>query len=255
MLVPRGRPKKITVPKTKTTLYHPLSKAPLKPGTVMDRWKVDEDWLIRKHGDTLADYLDIEPYELEFMQEWDRYFLPLHLSSELYFSPHYLAFVREKADWIVAKPQRAIEFSKSMAALHARAVIKDEHVKKALAILDDARARRKAKEDAGELGLEEGEEEKPVQQATLPKSEGAGCAKCGEFVLPGPSWLSCQGTVSAFLGTLFGNLTANKSGQDCPKPLWHDHCAAENGQEIGDKDNWKCNQCITNSLNQRLLSY
>ncbi|KAB5583361.1 hypothetical protein GE09DRAFT_298574 [Coniochaeta sp. 2T2.1] len=195
-LVPRGKPKKIIVPRTKTTLYHPFSKAPLEPGTVMDRWQVDEDWLIRKHSDTLADYMDIEPYELEFMQEWDRYFLPLHLSSEMYLPAHYLVFVRDKADWIVAKQHRSIEFSKSMAVLHARAVIKEEHITKALAILDEARARRKAKEDAGELEAEE----EPAQQATLQKSEGAGCARCGGFVLPGPNWLSCQGAVSAFLG-------------------------------------------------------
>lgn len=177
------------MPKTKTTLYHPLSKAPLQPGTEIDRYVADERWLIHKHRDTLGDFTDLEPAEIEFMQMWDSYFLPLHLSSELFLPRHYLAFAKEKADWIVAKQERAIEFGKHMAVLQIRGVIQDEHVVDVTAIIQEANERR----DDRAAKTEQAPEKQPEQP---PKRTENGCAKCGRFVERGPAWLKCVVEVS-----------------------------------------------------------
>jgi ribosomal protein L44E len=196
------------VPKTKTTLYHPLSKAPLQPGTQIDRYVADERWLIHKHRDTLGDYIDLEPAEIEFMQVWDSYFLPLHLSSELFLPPHYLAFTKEKADWIVEKRERAAEFGKHMAVMQIRGVIRDEHVVKLAAIIQEANERREEREKMGN-GAEKQPEPQPEQP---PKKTVNGCAKCGKFVERGPAWLKCVREVSfdlVLLTFLFLNNSAN----------------------------------------------
>ncbi|OIW27739.1 hypothetical protein CONLIGDRAFT_634088 [Coniochaeta ligniaria NRRL 30616] len=221
-LVPAGQPKKIIVPKTRTTLYHPLSKAPLEPGTEMDRFIADESWLIHKHRDTLGDFTDVDENEKEFMKVWDAYFLPLHISSELYLPPHYLAFAREKAPWIVAKISRAIEFSKHMSVLQIRGVINDSHMNKALSFIQAAREAREAREKAGEKV----EEQELVEQpAKTPKNAENVCARCEKFVERGPAWLCC-------------------SEPNCKKPLYHDFCATENTWPTNDRDNWKCNDCV-----------
>lgn len=196
-LVPRGQPRKITVPKTKTTLYHPLSKAPLEPGATLDRYVADERWLLQKHRDTLGDYTDLEPAEIEFMQMWDSYFLPLHLSSELFLPPHYIAFTKEKADWIVEKPHRGIEFGKQTACLQIRGVIQDEHVVAATAMIQEANERRVERErQEREAEKQAQPEEKQQLDKPRPGKTARGCAKCGKFVERGPAWLKCRGEVS-----------------------------------------------------------
>lgn len=192
--MPTGQPKKIIVPKTKTTLYHPLSKAPLVPGTIMDRFIADESWLIHKHRDTLGDFTDVDENEKEFMKMWDSYFLPLHLSSELFLPPHYLAFVKEKAAWMVAEEHRAIEFSKHMAVLQIRGVINDSHMNRALGFIQEAREAKEAKERAaaGNAGQDEPAEQPNAVQTIVDN----GCARCGKFVEKGPAWLCCSEPVS-----------------------------------------------------------
>jgi hypothetical protein len=193
-LAPKGHPRRITVPKTKTTLFHPLSKAPLEPGAQIDRYVADERWLIHKHRDTLGDYTDVDPREIEFMQMWDSYCLPLHLSSEMYLPPHYLAFTREKADWITENEARRIQFCHHMVTLHIRGVIQDEHVAAATAIIEEANERKEEREKAtaGGKQAEAGQQqrEQPVTRTD------SGCGKCGKFVERGPAFLMCSGMVS-----------------------------------------------------------
>src|SRR6187399_1989244 len=105
-------PKKIVIPDTKQPLYDPVSKAELEPGSNYRPPAPDETWIIQKHRDTLMDFLDVEPGEKEYMREWDAFILTKHLTSDQYLPRAFLAFVRLRAPWIIARPERAVEFGK-----------------------------------------------------------------------------------------------------------------------------------------------
>lgn len=167
------------MPHTKTTLYHPLSKTPLEPGTEIERYTADEDWLIKKHRDCLDDYTDVSDNEKEYLKRWDAYILPFHLTSELYLPPHFVRFAKENACWIVAKASRRIEFCYHFQTLAARGVIDEPHIKTAMGFLNEAVSKEP--------------EEEP---AVPPKRSVNGCARCGKFVQSGPAWLACTQRVS-----------------------------------------------------------
>lgn len=173
--------KKILVPKTKQPLFDPLSKVQLVPGTPVPQRPIDDAWLLLKHRDNLQDFIDLNPEEKEYLQEWDAFILKKHISSEQYLPRHFLSFVREKAAWIVGKQSRAEEFSKHVATLLARRVLPDSAIFEATQMLNDARARRKA-----------GEEDPP--QSEKRKVSGGCCNACGEPV-PVPAMLVCANKV------------------------------------------------------------
>jgi hypothetical protein len=178
--VPKGRPKKIIVPRTKTTLYHALSKAPLQPGTQLEPREIDESWLRQKHRDAIGDFTDLSLEEKEFIKEWDTFIQPNKISSPLYLPRAYLAFAKAKASWLVARQSRCNEFSKHSQFIYVTNVIDEATMRKGLDYLEEARRAQ-------------GPVEEPAEP---PKSRASGCARCGKFVSKGPAWLACTSPVS-----------------------------------------------------------
>ncbi|KAL2116915.1 hypothetical protein VTJ04DRAFT_9083 [Mycothermus thermophilus] len=213
--LPKHTRKKVLVPKTKQPLFDPLSKVQLIPGTPVPQHEVDDSWLLLKHRDNLQDFIDLDPAEKEYLQEWDAFILRKHLSSEQYLPRYFLQFVRDKAAWLVARRSRADEFSKHVAILLARRVLPDSAVLEATQLLNDARARRAA------AGLKEGEEADDRPPRT--KTTGGCCTKCGEPV-PVPSMVVC----------------ANKA---CTNRLYHDRCVENPEEAMAAGRRWKCKAC------------
>jgi hypothetical protein len=178
----------VLVPKSKQPLFDPLSKVQLMPGTPVPQHPIDDSWLLLKHRENLEDFIDLNPQEKEYLQEWDAFILRKHISSEHYLPRHFLRFVREKASWIVAKRSRTDEFSKHVAMLLARRILPDTAIFEATQILNDARLRQT--------------EEEPAQPPKK-KASGGCCTICNEPVAV-PAMLIC----------------ANKV---CPVSLHHEH--------------------------------
>jgi hypothetical protein len=164
-----------------------LSKVELVPGSLLEPQVVDESWLIQKHRDALGDFTDVEPHEKEYMKMWDSFILPLHLTSEKYLPRSFLAFVKDKASWLVAVPSRAREFSLHMQVLYTRSVIDKEHIQTALQYLDEARDKLRQ-----ELAEQAPAEEHPVSPGRKSRN---GCTVCGKTVSYGPAYLACTDTV------------------------------------------------------------
>jgi hypothetical protein len=144
---------------------------------------VDDTWLLRKHRDNLGDFLDVDPPEKEYMQEWDTYILPKHISSPQYLPRAFVGFVKEKAAWIVAKRSRAEEFSKHAAMLLAMRTISEKEIGEATQRINEARS---------QAPPEAVEEPKPKAKSA------SGCAACGEPV-PVSTMLICSKKVCPVL--------------------------------------------------------
>ncbi|KAL2265569.1 hypothetical protein VTJ83DRAFT_6669 [Remersonia thermophila] len=209
--------KKILVPKTKQPLFDPLSKVQLQPGQPIPQHEIDDSWLLLKHRDNLQDFIDLDPAEKEYLQEWDAFILRKHLSSEQYLPRHFLHFVRDRASWLVARRCRADEFSKHVAILLARRVLPEPAVLEATRLLNDARARRAA------LGLGEGEGDDADDRPPRTKATGGCCARCGKSV-PVPTMVVC----------------ANKA---CANRLYHDRCVDNPDEASAMGRRWKCKAC------------
>ncbi|KAL2018640.1 hypothetical protein VTK56DRAFT_543 [Thermocarpiscus australiensis] len=200
--------KKVLVPKTKQPLFDPLSKVQLVPGTPIPQHEIDDSWLLLKHRDNLQDFIDLNPEEKEYLQEWDAFILRKHISSEHYLPRNFLRFVREKASWIVAKPSRAEEFSKHVSTLLARRVLPEAAIFEATQMLNDARSRKT--------------DDEPAQSPKKTISGGC-CTACGEPV-PVPAMLVC----------------ANKQ---CTNRLYHDICVDNTEEAVAKGRHWKCKAC------------
>ena len=168
--VPRRPKRKVLVPNIKQPLFDPLSKAQLVPGTEIRQLPVDDEWLILKHRDTLQDFTDVEESEKDYMKEWDAFILQRHLSSEAYLGRAFLAFVKEKANWIIARQTRAEEFSKHVAVLLARQAIDDMTLQDATTRLNEART-------AKATAVPEPPKPEPPKQR-----DPSDCAVCGQLV-------------------------------------------------------------------------
>ncbi|KAK4455608.1 hypothetical protein QBC34DRAFT_71115 [Podospora aff. communis PSN243] len=207
-LAPRRSKKKVYVPNIKQPLFDPRSKVRLVPGTEVRQLPVDDSWLLRKHRDNLGDFLDVDPHEKEYMQEWDTYILPKHISSPQYLPRAFVGFVKEKAAWIVATRSRAHEFSKHAATLLAMRTISEKEIGEATQRINEARA---------QAPPEGAEEPKPK-----PKS-ASGCVACGEPV-PVSTMLICS----------------NKS---CKHRLYHTRCVENPDAAAAKGKKWVCKAC------------
>ncbi|KAL1883031.1 hypothetical protein VTK73DRAFT_106 [Phialemonium thermophilum] len=205
----RNRGKTYLVPHIKQPLYHPLSKVRLEPGSEIRPYIADDSWLVHKHSSTLQEFVDVEVDEKEYIKVWDEFIAKHRISSDQYFPRAFLGFVRDKADWIIAKPSRAEEFSKHILVLYTRGSIDEILMHTAMEILEKAKA-------------EQSEEE--LTDSPKEKSN-SGCAVCGQLV-SGPSLLTC-------------------SELKCRTPLYHDKCVKDPQIPIENRDFWKCNNCAT----------
>ncbi|KAK0626161.1 hypothetical protein B0T14DRAFT_94984 [Immersiella caudata] len=207
-LAPRRSKKKVYVPNTKQPLYDPRSKVRLVPGTEVRQLPVDDAWLLRKHRDNLGDFTDVDPPEKEYMQEWDTFILPKHISSPQYLPRAFLGFVREKAAWIVAKRSRAEEFSTHSALLLAMRKISEDEILEATQRINEARSQAPQE----------------VVEAPKPKAKSAsGCVACGEPV-PVSRMLVCA-----------------KKG--CKNRLYHTKCVENPEEAVAKGKQWVCKTC------------
>lgn len=179
------------VPKTTQPLYHPISKATLKPGDEVPTTKPDSSWLIQKHRDSITDFSDVTAAEREFIWKWDDYILKQNITSSVYLPRAWLGFVRQSAEWLVAKEDRMREFGKHASVLLARDVLTDNVIADAFAIIDNMRARQYESKIA---------ETKEKQSTASPKSTDVrmgsnGCAVC-RLPVRGPRLLVCSNKVT-----------------------------------------------------------
>lgn len=125
------------------------------------------------------------------MQEWDQFMLTKRISSNIYFPPAWLSFVKLKVDWLLSSPTRMIEFGKHISYLLARSSLDHNTVQEALEHIATRRAT---------LGKTNGDrttstEKEPPLGPHIRKSAG-GCQVCGLTVL-GPRLLLCANQVSS----------------------------------------------------------
>ncbi|KAH8897841.1 hypothetical protein GQ53DRAFT_778089 [Thozetella sp. PMI_491] len=202
-------PKKVVVPSIKHPLFDPVSKVRLEPGSEYRPLVADDSWIIQKHRDTLMDFLDVEPGEKEYMREWDAYILQKHLTTDKYLPRAFLAFVRNKASWIIAEPHRAVEFGKHAAMLLARNAITEATYHDAHVTISEARAKPSTQEVPAQ-----------AEGSKTPPRGPDRCTVCKEMV-PMPAMLVC----------------ANKI---CAHRLYHKSCV---GEKVERGQKWLCVAC------------
>ncbi|KAK6226338.1 hypothetical protein QIS74_02385 [Colletotrichum tabaci] len=224
---PAQAPSKLIIPDIGQPLYDPITRAELQPGTEYRKPEASHEWLIQWHRDALADFSDVPPDEMEYMQEWDKFMLAKRITSNIYFSPAWLSFVKIKSDWLLSSPSRMLEFGKHLTYLLVRGSLDHETVEEALKHIAACRKR---------LGMENGKHpaaapKEPPQGPHVRKSAG-GCQVCGLVVL-GPRLLLC-------------------ANSDCAKRLYHSDCIRENAKMNVEDPDWVCNQCFDTQVAEHI---
>ncbi|CAI0646811.1 unnamed protein product [Colletotrichum noveboracense] len=210
---------KLIIPDIKQTLYDPITRATLDPGSEYRKPEPSDQWLIQWHRDALADFSDVPPDEREYMQEWDKFMLTKRISSNIYFPRAWLSFVKLKADWLLSSQNRMVEFGKHFTYLLARSSLDHATVEEALEHISVCRDK---------LGVQNGNSTtpKPKESPKGPhiRKSAAGCQVCGLAVL-GPRLLLC-------------------SNEECGKRLYHSDCISENAKKDVEAPDWLCNECV-----------
>lgn len=185
--------KQVLVPKTSRPLFHPISKAVLKPGEPVPKLEPDPSWLISKHRENIGDFMDVTPSEKEFMFEWDGYILKQNITSSAYLPRAWYNFVQQKAAWLVAKDERMHEFGKHASVLVARNVLTDDALKRALDQISQARSLRTMDVANAILPAETEQAASPSKATKVGKSSN-GCTVC-QLPVRGPRLLVCANKV------------------------------------------------------------
>ncbi|KAJ0368621.1 hypothetical protein COL154_002457 [Colletotrichum chrysophilum] len=166
---------KLIIPDIKQTLYDPVTRATLDPGSEYRKPEPSDQWLIQWHRDALADFSDVPPDEREYMQEWDKFMLTKRISSNIYFPRAWLSFVKLKADWLLSSQNRMVEFGKHFTYLLARSSLDHATVEEALEHISVCRDK---------LGVQNGNSTtpKPKESPKGPhiRKSAAGCQECGK---------------------------------------------------------------------------
>lgn len=188
----------VLAPNTSTPLFHPISKATIKPGQKVPIIKPDSTWLLQKHRAAIAEFSDVTLPEREYIWEWDEYILQHNLTASVYFPKAWLGFVQEKADWLVEKPHRMIEFGKHSCVLMVRDLLNDAVFKDAFTFINGARSRLAAKkiqtrEDLKDSGQTSSSPPSPPKYGE-PMKGVSGCKICG-LPVNGPRQLICTNRV------------------------------------------------------------
>lgn len=170
------------MPSTKQPLFDPLSKAILQPGTEIHQPVADDTWLIQKHRDTVQDFFDVDEAEKEYIKEWDAYLIKKQINSDAYLPRAFLAFVKEKATWLVASQARVEEFGKHLSVLVARGSLDEQTINDAIARIAEVRTQKVPKAPPKE------------SSKTTQYRSSKGCTICGRPVR-GPTLLLCDNKV------------------------------------------------------------
>ncbi|RDA92707.1 hypothetical protein CP533_1386 [Ophiocordyceps camponoti-saundersi (nom. inval.)] len=221
----KQRPKKASVPDIPQPLYHPISKARLRPGDEVPETTPDSTWLIQRHRESIAEFSDVTAAEKEYIWEWDGYILSKNITSMAYFPREWLGFVREKAAWLVSEQRRMLEFGKHSSVLLARNLLNDTMIEDAFALIDSAKATLK-QAGQGHDGASDKQQPAPSPRQS-PRSlqirkSASGCVVCQLPVL-GPTLLICSNT-------------------SCTRRLYHSTCIKESILPIS-RTNWLCDAC------------
>lgn len=234
----------ILIPKSTQPLYHPISKAVLKPGDKVPDISSDNSWLLQKHRDAIAEFTDVSAAEMEYVWEWDRYILNKNLTTSKYFPRAWKGFVSEKADWLVEEPSRMIEFAKHASVMMSRDVLTDADFKDAFTYINGARdrlaAKRRELQDVEMSGVEASVVPAPPKYGETPKS-ASGCKLCGLPVM-GPQQLLCSNKVSNFKVHIAGRAGTN-GHQACTHRIYHSSCISETAVIPVTTRRWRCNDC------------
>ncbi|KIE01126.1 Zinc finger domain-containing protein, PHD-finger, partial [Metarhizium majus ARSEF 297] len=191
---------KVLVPNIPQPLFHPISKAKLKPGQEVPQNTPDITWLIQKHRESIADFSDVTAAEKEYIWEWDGYILRQNITSAAYFPRAWLNFVEEKAGWLARAQHRMLEFGKHSSVLLARDVLDDEDMQQAFRYINEARAKSaKGQSPHGEMlaaddrakGMASTKQSPKVSQI---RKSANGCTIC-QLPVIGPRLLLCSNTV------------------------------------------------------------
>ncbi|KAG6017049.1 hypothetical protein E4U43_002453 [Claviceps pusilla] len=136
--------KRTVVPDIPQPLFHPVSRARLKPGQDIPENAPDNTWLIHKHRESIGDFSDVTTAEKEYIWEWDGFILREGITSAAYFPQTWLRFVKDKASWLAGAEQRIRELAKHVSVLQARNALNDEDLRQAFRYINEARAKRGA---------------------------------------------------------------------------------------------------------------
>lgn len=183
---------KVLVPDAPQPLFHPISKARLKPGQEVPVIVPDDTWLIQKHRESISDFSDVTATEKEYIWEWDGHILRKNITSAAYFPRAWLDFVEQKAAWLVAEEHRMLEFGKHSSVLLARDVLDETAMKRAFDFINDARAKLKS-DGSGSLGAMDGATKQSPRSSQIRKG-ASGCTVC-QLPVRGPTLLVCSNKV------------------------------------------------------------
>lgn len=174
------------MPETIQSLFDPLSKAKLVPGTEIRHPGADDSWLIQKHRDIVQDFCDVDAAEKEYIKEWDAFIQRKRVVSEAFIGRAVVEFVNDKINWLLESSSRTREFGKHLTILIARGLDEDT-VKMVQGRLQDARHARP------KLAASE---QPPTTDSSreAEKRNSRGCAVCGRLVR-GPGLLICANEV------------------------------------------------------------
>ncbi|KAK6212656.1 hypothetical protein LQW54_005077 [Pestalotiopsis sp. IQ-011] len=200
------------IPDNGQTMYDHLSKAPLKPGSLVDQPPIANDWLWQKHRDIIMDYTDVDSNEKEYMIEWDAFSMARKAAAGPYLSDIYLEFIEQKASWLQASQNRKHEALRHVAYLNARGLLDKSVFPKVMDMMKSA----KSGAQHNPLPLEAKQPSKPANKAA--------CGVCGQLVPATSSQLICA------------NL-------DCEAPFYHDQCMEDMAKQDISNPNWHCNEC------------
>ncbi|KAG6062247.1 hypothetical protein E4U17_000019 [Claviceps sp. LM77 group G4] len=218
----------IVIPNISQPLFHPVSRARLKPGQDVPRIDADSDWLIHRHRESIKDFSDVTPAEKEYIWEWDGFVLRENVTSAAYFPQTWLKFIKAKATWLAGAEQRIRELAKHMSVLQARDALNDEHLQQAFRYINEARAKRRLQvldeETRATSNLSPNDESTKHSPRASQICKGTnGCVIC-QLPVQGPRLLLCN----------------NKA---CLKRIYHSDCIEHDATIPVTNPQWLCNDC------------
>ncbi len=104
--IPLPTRKKFKVPaaktRKKTSFYRSINHRRMETGELLSETDedIDDDWLIKKHHDTIAEAEGLTEVEKRFRQKWDAHVMSEGCPSSRYVSDSLIRFVRDNAAWL-----------------------------------------------------------------------------------------------------------------------------------------------------------
>jgi hypothetical protein len=140
--MPAATKRRFRVPKAPnqhTRFFRLTTKRPLVEGEMVSESDddIDDEWILRKHEDTIDSFADITREEKLFMQRFDRHMLSEDVSSDLHSSEAIIRFCRINGSWLKTRSMR-FEFHKKVATLRSQGCITFKTIWDCMKIIDDS---------------------------------------------------------------------------------------------------------------------